>query len=156
MIVMSLLKKREMSGSDIMNSLNQRTDGKWRPSPGSIYPILDSMLKDDSIELVRIDGKNKIYRLTTKGKEQMKRMLRHRPELEDRAQLGMILWFQFLDPSEQAQVHTSMLMATLHFLKDTSSNLSDSQKKNLLHDLNIASKELSGIASVLSSDINEE
>ncbi|NHI82684.1 MAG: PadR family transcriptional regulator [Candidatus Thorarchaeota archaeon] len=156
LIVMSLLKNDELSGSEIMNTLGKKTEERWRPSPGSIYPILDTMLNEGFIELARIVGKNKKYSLTTKGEKRMLKMLKHRPELEDRAQLGMVLWFQFLDPDEQVQIHASMLMAPLHFLKETISNVSDAQKKELLRELNAAKKELDDITSTLSNDFSEE
>ncbi|MEM1514737.1 MAG: PadR family transcriptional regulator [Candidatus Bathyarchaeia archaeon] len=38
--VLELLSERALSGSEIMDEMERRTFGIWRPSPGSIYPLL--------------------------------------------------------------------------------------------------------------------
>ncbi|MBP1357467.1 MAG: PadR family transcriptional regulator, partial [Sulfolobus sp.] len=58
----------DMSGAEIMDAIEEATLGWWRPSPGSLYPILKELTKDGYIEY--IENKNrKIYRLTERGKE---------------------------------------------------------------------------------------
>jgi DNA-binding PadR family transcriptional regulator len=32
-----------MSGAEIVEEIEQETDGRWKPSPGSIYPLLASL-----------------------------------------------------------------------------------------------------------------
>jgi DNA-binding PadR family transcriptional regulator len=60
-----------MSGSELMAEMERRTG--WRPSPGSIYPLL-SKLEDE--ELIRIveseEACLKRFTLTEKGKERLK------------------------------------------------------------------------------------
>ncbi|MCS7136732.1 MAG: PadR family transcriptional regulator, partial [Aigarchaeota archaeon] len=38
--VLELLNEKPMSGSEIMSEVERRTNGCWRPSPGSVYPLL--------------------------------------------------------------------------------------------------------------------
>ena len=38
--VFKLLKEKPMSGSEIIEEIKNRTDGHWKPSPGSVYPLL--------------------------------------------------------------------------------------------------------------------
>ncbi|MEM1602872.1 MAG: PadR family transcriptional regulator [Candidatus Bathyarchaeia archaeon] len=38
--VLWLLKEKPMSGSEIMDEIERETHGFWKPSPGSIYPLL--------------------------------------------------------------------------------------------------------------------
>lgn len=38
--VLWLLKEKPMSGSEIMDEIEKETHGFWKPSPGSIYPLL--------------------------------------------------------------------------------------------------------------------
>jgi DNA-binding PadR family transcriptional regulator len=49
-----------------MNQIELASQGKWRPSPGSIYPLLDELCKDASISK-REDGR---YEITEKGKQE--------------------------------------------------------------------------------------
>ena len=41
-----------MSGSEIMEELEKRTGGRWKPSPGSVYPLLAWLLESGYTEEV--------------------------------------------------------------------------------------------------------
>jgi len=45
--VLKLLDEQPMSGSEIMTTISKRTEERWEPSPGSVYPLL-SWLNDSS------------------------------------------------------------------------------------------------------------
>lgn len=47
-ITLQILKKGPMSGSELMEEIEQYTD--WRPSPGSIYPLLSHLSDEGVIE----------------------------------------------------------------------------------------------------------
>lgn len=49
-----------MNGAEIMEEMDRMTLGWWRPSPGSIYPLLDQLV-DDKLVRKRDDGR---YELT--------------------------------------------------------------------------------------------
>jgi DNA-binding PadR family transcriptional regulator len=52
------------TGKEIINSAVEESDGKWKPSPGLIYPLLGRLLDEGLIEETE-DGK---YQITDKGK----------------------------------------------------------------------------------------
>jgi DNA-binding PadR family transcriptional regulator len=52
------------TGKEIINSAVEESDGKWKPSPGLIYPLLGRLLDEGLIEETK-DGK---YQITDKGK----------------------------------------------------------------------------------------
>jgi len=67
-----LLKKldeKPMSGSEIMSELENETKGYWRPSPGSIYPLL-AWLQDQNLikEAEQTEPGIRRYALTENGK----------------------------------------------------------------------------------------
>jgi DNA-binding PadR family transcriptional regulator len=62
--VFSILKQAPKNGAEIVNQIETITQGNWRPSPGSIYPLLDELAKDGSIAKLE-DGR---YEITIKGK----------------------------------------------------------------------------------------
>jgi len=64
--VLSILQQAPRNGAEIMNQIELASQGKWRPSPGSIYPLLDELSKDASI-MKREDGR---YEITEKGKHE--------------------------------------------------------------------------------------
>ena len=59
--------KEGISGYALMKKIQERT-GFWRPSPGSIYPLLGALEEEGLIEH-RIEDDKKFYSLTNKGKE---------------------------------------------------------------------------------------
>jgi DNA-binding PadR family transcriptional regulator len=83
--VLEALNEKPMSGSEIMEEIEKRTGGFWKPSPGSIYPLL-SWLQDNGYvkELPTEDGLKR-YELAESGKslleEQKKIRKRFREEV---------------------------------------------------------------------------
>ncbi len=65
--IVSLLARSPRNGAELMDTIEGMSQGWWRPSPGSIYPILEDLEKDGVIGK-RGDGR---YELTEKGKEQL-------------------------------------------------------------------------------------
>ncbi len=57
--VLSLLEEKPMKGIEIMDKLEERSKGWWRPSPGSIYPLLDELSKEELVKK-RKDGRYEI------------------------------------------------------------------------------------------------
>ncbi len=47
--VILILRRQPRNGAEIMDDMEFMTHGWWRPSPGSVYPLLDEMLKDGTI-----------------------------------------------------------------------------------------------------------
>ena len=58
--ILELLKKKSYTGKQIIDSATKQSDGKWKPSPGLIYPLLGRLLDDGLISEDK-DGK---YRIT--------------------------------------------------------------------------------------------
>jgi DNA-binding PadR family transcriptional regulator len=52
-----------------MQRLEQSTGGTWRPSPGSVYPMLQQLEDEDLTRSQERDGR-KVYELTDAGREQ--------------------------------------------------------------------------------------
>lgn len=65
--ILHLLAEEPMHGYQIMQELSERTDGVWRPSPGSIYPTLQQLADQDLIRAEDAEGK-KVYHLTETGR----------------------------------------------------------------------------------------
>jgi len=67
--VLELLSERPLSGSEIMKEIERRTDGCWRPSPGSVYPLL-AWLQDSGLvrEVPTEEGGVRRYELTEEGR----------------------------------------------------------------------------------------
>ncbi len=58
--VIRVLESGPKNGIEIMDSIGEMSHGWWRPSPGSIYPLLEQLVKDSVIK----KGKDGKYGLT--------------------------------------------------------------------------------------------
>jgi DNA-binding PadR family transcriptional regulator len=69
--VLRLLREKPMSGSEIMEEIERQTGGRWKPSPGSIYPLLAWLQENSYTEGIPREEKDVIkrYTLTEKGKK---------------------------------------------------------------------------------------
>jgi DNA-binding PadR family transcriptional regulator len=68
--IFTLLDERPMHGYEIITELESRSDGRWRPSPGSIYPTLDRLEDRGVLTSAEVDGKRQ-FSLTDSGRERL-------------------------------------------------------------------------------------
>ena len=66
-IVLDLISESPRKGSEIMAAMEKTTEGRWKPSPGSIYPMLASMEEQGLIHK-NADGR---YSISESGKKEM-------------------------------------------------------------------------------------
>jgi DNA-binding PadR family transcriptional regulator len=65
--VLALLAERPMHGYEMITELDERTEGAWRPSAGSIYPTLQLLEDEGLIAGEESEGKRRFV-LTDAGK----------------------------------------------------------------------------------------
>ena len=66
--ILALLAEQPMHGYQVIQELSERTEGVWRPSPGSVYPTLQ-LLEDEGLVEPTAEGGKKIFHLTPAGEE---------------------------------------------------------------------------------------
>jgi DNA-binding PadR family transcriptional regulator len=76
--VLVLLDESPMTGYGLMGEIERRSDGAWRPSPGSVYPTL-ALLEDEGLIRPQPGEGRTPYELTDEGKAHVE---------ENRGQLG--------------------------------------------------------------------
>ncbi|GEL94109.1 PadR family transcriptional regulator [Cellulomonas composti] len=64
--ILLLLADGPRHGYQLIQDIEQRTEGRWRPSPGAIYPAL-AMLEDEGLVDLRVEAGRKQARLTEAG-----------------------------------------------------------------------------------------
>jgi DNA-binding PadR family transcriptional regulator len=65
--ILLLLAERPRHGYEIITELTDRSEGRWQPSPGSIYPMLKRLSRDGLVVAVPEDGKA-VFSLTDEGR----------------------------------------------------------------------------------------
>ncbi|MEM3383602.1 MAG: PadR family transcriptional regulator [Nitrososphaerales archaeon] len=102
--ILKATSKMPVSGTDILNQIRFYTNDEWRPSPGSIYFILNELLSKGMIsEVMGSDNNVKKYVITNKGMDTIFSFLK----VADR-----VLRKQFIFISVMAQVAEKDLAKT--------------------------------------------
>jgi DNA-binding PadR family transcriptional regulator len=65
--ILLLLAERPRHGYEIITELTDRSEGRWQPSPGSIYPMLKRLSRDGLVTATPADGKA-VFSLTEDGR----------------------------------------------------------------------------------------
>jgi len=65
--LLALLAERPMHGYEMIQELDGRTGGAWRPSPGSVYPTLQ-LLADEGLITSEETGGRRRFSLTEAGR----------------------------------------------------------------------------------------
>jgi DNA-binding PadR family transcriptional regulator len=121
--ILELLKKKPHTGKEIIDHATEESDGKWKPSPGLIYPLLGRLLDEGLIEETN-DGK---YQITKKGKSTAEDIEKIndavKKQLEVLFRLGNVGKFVAMDILEKVTTMGSLL----------SSNVSNMTKEETEH-----------------------
>ena len=70
--ILLLLEEEPRNGYQLMQEIEQRSDGAWRPSPGSVYPALQLLADEGLIRGEARDGGN-VFELTDAGRATSRR-----------------------------------------------------------------------------------
>jgi DNA-binding PadR family transcriptional regulator len=68
--ILSLLSDGPANGYSLIKSIAERTEGAWRPSPGSVYPTLQQLVDEGLIVASGDEGKS-VYELTDAGRAEV-------------------------------------------------------------------------------------
>ncbi|HEY0000599.1 MAG TPA: PadR family transcriptional regulator [Actinoplanes sp.] len=131
--LLALLVERPMHGYEMIQELDSRTNGIWRPSPGSVYPTLQ-LLEDEGLIEQEADGGRKSYRLTEAG----------RPEAETAA--GNPPWSRIGDETmSQVQDFRDAAVGIMGALKQVGFSGTPEQRQKALEVLNETKRKLYAI-----------
>ena len=64
--ILQLLTDRPMHGYEMIQEIEERSDSRWSPSPGSVYPMLQLLEDEGLISHAELEGR-KVFSLTTPG-----------------------------------------------------------------------------------------
>jgi DNA-binding PadR family transcriptional regulator len=90
--VLALLTERPMHGYEMIQELDDRTGGIWRPSPGSVYPTLQ-LLEDEGLIVSEQAEGRKRFTLAEAGREEAARAAERTP------------WADYADEDDVSAAH---------------------------------------------------
>jgi len=128
--ILHALQREPKSGYDLLKEIEEKTNGAWVPSKGTLYPVLTHLEKEGLITVMETGPRSKsIWQTTDKGKDVLRQVRNHRHQQrekflllrdlhtevfgEDRTALGEALW-QIRDaidhiPPDKTEAATRML-----------------------------------------------
>ena len=71
--VLRLLAEQPMHGYQIIQELQSRSGGAWKPSPGSVYPTLQQLEDEGLVKADEVDGR-RTFKLTEAGQVEATRV----------------------------------------------------------------------------------
>src|SRR5215211_2889499 len=89
--ILALLAERPMHGHELIQELEARTGGVWRPSPGSVYPTLQLLEDEDLITGEEGEGRRR-FTLTDAGRAEAERQGQQSPWEEVTAGVAPVAW----------------------------------------------------------------
>jgi DNA-binding PadR family transcriptional regulator len=134
-----LLKDNPLSGSEIMAEVKKQTDGRWEPSPGSVYPLLAWLHENEyTAEVPREKGDYvKRYTLTEKGEKLLEQSSELREELQNKLDFFAPPFFSEFwlrsHPTRMRAIHepARRFMRTMRTLRTQREKLTDRDLKEI-------------------------
>jgi DNA-binding PadR family transcriptional regulator len=65
-----LLAEEPRNGYQLMQEIEERSGGRWRPSPGAVYPALSQLEDEGFVRAVERDG-TRLFELTDAGRQHL-------------------------------------------------------------------------------------
>ncbi len=121
--ILAIAMDNDVTGVDIASKISEKTDGRWVPSPGIIYPALSSMYSGEYLTMEERNNK-KYYRTTEKGKEFLDN--------------SYFPWKEILGMREYSNVDDAIdkIEGYIQYLIDNYENLNDRQKDKIKSTVN--------------------
>ncbi len=82
-LLMLLSLESPLNGYQLMQGLEDRSEGRWRPSPGSVYPALQQLEDEGLIRSAHIEGESgRAFELTDAGRKHLEERGEQKPPWE--------------------------------------------------------------------------
>jgi DNA-binding PadR family transcriptional regulator len=142
-VILDLLKDQPRHGYDIIRALEDRMRGRYRPSPGSVYPTLQMLEDLGYVTSSQQEGK-KVYTITDEGRKYLNEQQPVIDDIRDRLAAG---WDAASRPEVADLMHELQMIARGLFRHGTRGALQDTERLKKLRDiLNRARSEIDALA----------
>jgi DNA-binding PadR family transcriptional regulator len=160
--VLEALSQKPMSGSELMDEIEKHTGGFWKPSPGSIYPLLAWLQDNDYIKELPSENGLKRYELTPSGKSLLDEQEKIRKKF--REEVGFLpapffdSFLMKIPPEKTVEIRNSVRRLAIAFFKLGSAlheELSEQTLNEALSAVDEASRKLEELYQKLKGEKNE-
>lgn len=141
-VILQLLDEKPRHGYDVIKELEQRSGGRYTPSPGTVYPTLTLLEEMGYATAVVEEGGKKVYSITDEGR---KFLADNRSTVDDvferLARVGASIFGEQMRPAHEAMASfgKSYMHVTMHRTADPE------YVKKVVDIIQRATKELEGL-----------
>jgi len=129
-VTLLLLKEQDMSGSELMEEVNEYTG--WQPSPGSMYPLLERLQEEGLIEPCTDRRPTfKPFKITEKGRKVIEQHTNHIGQFKKR--MGSMLKIYWLLMKQMPEKTYQRYYGLVEQLEKTYSLLKEEEDLERLH-----------------------
>jgi DNA-binding PadR family transcriptional regulator len=159
--VLSAFAEKPMSGSELTEKIEKHAGGFWKPSPGSIYPLLSSLQEHRYLKELPTENGLKRYELTETGKmllNEQRELMKKFKETIGFPQPPFSAFFMKMPAEKVAEIQGTMRRAGAAmfqlgaFLQE---NFSGQALNDAIQAIDEASRKLEEIAKRLQGEKNE-
>ena len=102
-VILRLLDEKPRHGYDIIKELEERSGGRYTPSPGTVYPTLTLLEEMGFASATVEEGGKKVYAITDAGRQHLAENKGAVDEVIDRlAQVGASIFGEQMRPAHEA------------------------------------------------------
>src|SRR5437773_74186 len=130
-VILDLLKDQPRHGYDIIRALEDRMGGRYRPSPGSVYPTLQMLEDLGYVTSSQQEGK-KVYSITDEGRRYLTEQASTIDDIRSRITAG---WDAAQRPEMADLMHELRELAPALFRQGTRGALKDPERLKKLRDI---------------------
>jgi DNA-binding PadR family transcriptional regulator len=130
-LILDLLKDQPRHGYDIIRALEERMRGRYRPSPGSVYPTLQ-MLEDLGYVTANQQEGKKVYSITDEGRRYLTEQQSTVDDIRSRITAG---WDAASRPEVADLMHELQMLGRALFRHGTRGALQDPARLQQLREI---------------------
>jgi DNA-binding PadR family transcriptional regulator len=130
-VILDLLKDQPRHGYDIIRALEERMRGRYRPSPGSVYPTLQMLEDLGYVTSSQQEGK-KVYSITEEGRRYLTEQASTIDDIRSRISAG---WDAAQRPEVSDLMHELQQLARALFRHGAKGALHDPERLQKLRDI---------------------
>lgn len=137
--ILLLLARRPETGYSIMQTIEQKTEGLWRPGPGTVYPLLRSLVKEQLAEVASTNKKAGTisYTIAQKGRKELESMQLSLGTAGRREQVMMRLFVDLLPAASFATSYVGRSREMLGIFKEKVLQIPQPERDALLRELRV-------------------
>ena len=136
--ILAQLSRGTETGYSIMQKIDEKTDGAWKPGPGTIYPLMKGLVSDGLARQADHAGKGpKSYAISPKGRREFERLRARLSNMGRRERVLGRLFADILPPSVMVPAMVSRYKDGIDLFRQMISQLPKSERGAYLREVKV-------------------